>query len=190
MRKIILDLAVTLDGFIEGPNGETDWCILDEDMDFEGFLSGIDTIFYGRVSYDMWGNFQPDAKAAKTEKALWSGVHSKKKYVFSGTPGQDVRATYITSDIAEKVTEIRKQPGKDIWLYGGAKLIRTFISLRLVDVYRISVHPTVLGTGKPLFEDPKDRINLTLTGINRFKTGVVQLIYEHQRPTGKNENLP
>ncbi len=137
MGKIIPDLAVTLDGFIEGPSGETDWCILDKDMDFGSFLSGIDTIFYGRVSYDMdmWGNFQPDVKAEKTEKALCPGV--PKKYVFSGTPGQDARATYITSDIAEKVTEIRKQPGKDIWLYGGAKLIRTFISLRLVDVYRM-----------------------------------------------------
>ena len=56
MRKIILDLAVTLDGFIEGANGEVDWCIMDDDMDFDGFLRSIDAIFYGRVSYDMWGD--------------------------------------------------------------------------------------------------------------------------------------
>lgn len=181
MRKIILDLAVTLDGFIEGPNGEVDWCIMDDDMDFGGFLSSIDTLFYGRVSYDMWGNFQPDANASETEKSIWSSVHSKKKYVFSGNPKQDNNATFITSDVAEKVAEIQRQDGKDIWLYGGAKLIKTFIHLNLIDIYRISVHPTVLGAGKPLFENLKERINLKLVGVNRFRSGVVQLIYKCER---------
>jgi dihydrofolate reductase len=67
MRKVVLDLAVTLDGYIEGSNGEIDWCIMDDDMDFDGFLSTIDTIFYGRVSYDLWGNFQPEKNASETE---------------------------------------------------------------------------------------------------------------------------
>src|SRR5690606_17649805 len=128
----------TLDGFIEGPNGEIDWCIMDDDMDFESFLSGIDTIFYGRTSYDMWGNFQPEPNASDTEKAIWSGVHSKKKYVFSSKPRQDSNATFIAPDFAEKVTEIQRQDGTNIWLYGGAKLIKTFINLHLVDTYRIS----------------------------------------------------
>ena len=57
MRKVILDLAVTLDGFIEGPNGEIDWCIVDGEMNFDEFLSDIDTIFYGRISYDLWGKY-------------------------------------------------------------------------------------------------------------------------------------
>lgn len=178
MRKIILDLAVTLDGFIEGPNGEIDWCIMDDDMDFEGFLSGIDTIFYGRVSYDAWGNFQPDANAPETEKAIWSAVHSKKKYVFSRQSKQDQNATFINSNLAEKVAEIQQQQGKDIWLYGGATLIETFIHLNLIDRYRISVHPTVLGGGKPLFKNIKERMTLRLVGVNRFRSGVVQLIYE------------
>jgi dihydrofolate reductase len=179
MKKIILDLAVTLDGYIEGPNGEIDWCIMDDDMDFEGFLAGVDTIFYGRVSYDMWGNFQPDPKAGETEKSVWSAVHSKKKYVFSSRVKQDFNATFITSGIAEKVAGIQKQQGGDIWLYGGGRLIKTFIDLNLIDIYRISVHPVVLGAGKPLFEDLKERINLDLAGVNRFRSGVVQLIYEH-----------
>lgn len=178
MKKVILDLAVTLDGFIEGPNGEIDWCIMDDDMDFEGFLLGIDTIFYGRVSYETWGNFQPDEKASPSEKMLWKGVHSKKKYVFSSQNKQDDNAVFINSDIANSINEIKKQPGKDIWLYGGASLIKTFIQLNLIDIYRISVHPIVLGNGKPLFEDLKDRIELKLLKTNVFKSGVVQLIYE------------
>ncbi len=82
MRKIILNLATTLDGFIEGANGELDWCILEEDMHFESFLDSIDTIFYGRVSYDLWGNYQPDASASDMEKQLSSAIQSKEQIRF------------------------------------------------------------------------------------------------------------
>lgn len=181
MRKIILDLAVSLDGFIEGPNGETDWCIMDDDMNFEDFLSSVDTILYGRVSYDTWGNFQPDSKVTEAEKSMWESIHLKKKYVFSGEPRQESYAVFISSDIAERVTEIRQQTGKDIWLYGGAKIITTFINLDLIDIYRISIHPTVLGSGKPLFENLKKRMNLELIEVNRFKSGVVQVIYQRTK---------
>lgn len=177
MRKIILDLAITLDGFIEGPNGEIDWCIMDDDMDFDGFLSGIDSIFYGRVSYDAWGNFQPDSEAGNAEANLWKNVHSKKKYVFSHQLRQDPQAIFISDDIQKRVSAIKQQDGKDIWLYGGASLIKTFIKANLVDIYRISVHPIVLGSGKPLFENLSGRLNLKLIESRTFKSGVVQLIY-------------
>lgn len=181
MKKVILDLAVTLDGFIEGPNGEIDWCILDDDMDFDGFLSGIDSIFYGRVSYDSWGNFQPDENATTTEQKLWETIHTKQKFVFTGQTRLNDKATYIHSDIATTVTEIKKRGGKDIWLYGGAGLIKTFIQLNLIDIYRLSVHPVALGSGKPLFENLDTRVNLKLLKANTFTSGVVQLIYEPQR---------
>lgn len=181
MKKVILDLAVTLDGFIEGTDGEIDWCIMDDDMDFDGFISGIDTIFYGRVSYDAWGNFQPDVNTGLSEQKIWTDIHSKHKFVFSRQSRQDDKAIFINEDIANKVTEIKKQDGKDIWLYGGASLIKTFIHLRLIDTYRISVHPIVLGSGKPLFEGLKERIGLKLIKTNIFRSGVVQLIYKPEK---------
>lgn len=178
MKKIVLDLAVSLDGFIEGPNGEIDWCIMEEDMDFEGFLSGIDTIFYGRVSYDAWGNFQPAADADAGEKLFWENIHAKKKVVFSSQEREDGNASFISKDISARVEEIKRSGGKDIWLYGGASLIHTFIDMGLVDRYRIAVHPLVLGQGKPLFENLRERLNLKLAGTRAFRSGVVQLIYE------------
>jgi len=181
MRKVILGLATTLDGFIEGPNGEIDWCIMDDDMDFEVFLSSVDTIFYGRVSYDAWGKYQPAENSNSAEKQFWANIHSKKKYVFSHQQQDDEKATFINSDFKDKVTQIKKEMGKDIWLYGGASLIKTFIKLNLIDIYRISVHPTVLGKGKPLFEDLTHRLNLKLLKTNVFKSGVVQLIYEPEK---------
>ena len=176
MRKIILNLATTLDGFIEGANGELDWCILEEDMHFDKFLESIDTIFYGRVSYDLWGNYQPDASAMDMEKQLSSAIQSKKKFVFSSQPRVDHKATFISTDIVAQVERIKSQPGKDIWLYGGAKLITTFIENGLIDEYMISVHPTALGAGKPLF-DISARLNLVIAETKVFKSGVVQLIY-------------
>lgn len=187
MRKIILNLAVSLDGFIEGPNGEIDWCIIDDgsasetsiDTHFDKFLADIDTIFYGRVSYDLWGNYQPDNGASLPEKKLWQGVHSKKKYVFSRTLKEnDNNATFISTDIPNQVQGIKSQPGKNIWLYGGANLITSFINWGLVDNYLLAVHPVILGGGKPLFSNIKDRIGLTLNRVVTSKSGVLLLDYQ------------
>jgi len=177
MRKVILDLAVTLDGYIEGPNGEIDWCIMDEEMAFGDFLAGIDAIFYGRKSYDAWGTYQPDEQVSTFERDLWQAVHAKQKYVFTTQDRQEEGITVIRDDIAARVAEIKQQPGQAIWLYGGASLITTFLELNLIDQYRISVHPVVLGGGKPLFEGVRERLNLRLDAVNRFRSGVVQLIY-------------
>lgn len=187
MRKIILNLAVSLDGFIEGPQGETDWCIMDDgsgsesgvDAHFDEFFEKIDTIFYGRVSYDLWGEYQPDANASLTEKKLWNGVHSKKKFVFTNTPGMTSdNATYIDANLYQQVEEIRKQTGKDIWLYGGANLITSFMNLGLIDNFLLALHPVVLGGGKPLFQDVNDRKKLSLNRAVPSTSGVVLLDYD------------
>lgn len=181
MRKIILNLAVTLDGFIEGPNGEIDWLFANEDEDasfetvFGELLSNIDTIFYGRKSYDLWGNYQPEEKAPPMIKELYQAIHSKKKYVFSTTKTGD---GFISTNIKEAVQEILQQPGKDIWLYGGGQLITSFMNMGLVNAYQLAVYPVILGAGKPLFKDIKERVGLTLKEVKSSKTGVVTLHYE------------
>lgn len=181
-RKVILDLAVTLDGFIEGPNGEVDWCIMDPDMDFAKFLNQIDTILYGRKSYDIWGQYIPKNEESDTEKEIWEQVHSKEKYVFSRTLKEiNHTANLINNNIVEEVNKLKKKPGKDIWLYGGSSLITTFINKGLVDEFRLSVHPVVLGEGKPLFTDIEGRVNLRLIDTKSFSSGVVQLIYHHNK---------
>ena len=181
MRKIILDLAVTLDGFIEGTNGEVDWCIMDEEMGFHHFLNEIDTIFYGRKSYDLWGQHTPETEKSASEKELWELYHNKEKYVFSRTQkGPDSQAVFINDNIDEEVKRIKNSPGKNIWLYGGASLITTFVNLGLVDEFRLSVHPIVLGAGKPLFTDIGQRVKLKLVQAKPFSSGVVQLIYRNE----------
>ncbi|WP_058307085.1 dihydrofolate reductase family protein [Gracilibacillus massiliensis] len=181
-RNVILDLAVTLDGFIEGKNGEVDWCIMDSEMGFANFLNQIDTILYGRKSYDLWGQYIPTMEDANAEKEMWELVHSKEKYVFSKTQkGSDKKAIFINNNILEEVNKLKNQTGKDIWLYGGASLIQTFIDLGLVDEFRLSVHPVILGEGRPLFTDVKQKLNLKLISTRTYSSGVVQLIYHLNR---------
>lgn len=180
-RRIILNLATTLDGFIEGKNGEIDWCIMDTDMSFNDFLNEIDTILYGRKSYELWGQYIPQDGASASEKELWKSVHSKEKYVFSRTKDTDHKAIFISENLLEEVTKLKSKPGKDIWLYGGADLITTFINLGLIDEFRLSVHPVVLGEGKPLFIDIKHRMYLKLTDTRTYSSGVVQLTYRNSK---------
>ncbi len=172
MRKIILNLATTLDGLIEGPNGELDWLVRDEEIDFGDILNEIlsdkDIIFYGRVSYDKWGNFQSEENASQKIKDAYKLMHSKQKYVFSKTKTNDnTKAIFINSNIKERVLEIKQQPGKNIWLYGGAKITTTFLNLDLIDEYRLAVHPVILGQGKPLFYNIEEKHKLTLVEVNR-----------------------
>ena len=102
--------------------------------------------------------------------------------MFSRTQkGSDSKVIFVNKNIPEEVNKLKNNPGKDIWLYGGASLITTFIDLELVDEFRLSVHPVVLGEGRPLFVDIKQRLNLNLMNTRTFSSGVVQLIYHSNR---------
>lgn len=164
-RKIRMDLAVTLDGFIEGLNGEIDWCIMDDEMAFDEFLDQIDTVILGRKSYDIYRKLDGET------------LEAKEKIVFSRT---QQGAEYLNGDITEEIAKLKARSGKDIWLYGGAELITSFVNANLIDEYRISVHPVILGVGKPLFVNILDRVELELTKTNVYKSGVVQLIYKNK----------
>lgn len=113
-----------------------------------------------------------------SERELWESIHQKNKFVFSRSKEESEKYTLISENIKETVQSIKSKDGKDIWLYGGTSLIKTFIEEGLIDVYQLSVHPVVLGSGLPLFENLKERLNLKLSEIKRYKSGVVQLIYK------------
>jgi len=144
MRKIILSVAVSLDGFIEGPKGEYDWCPPPSKKEMDDFLEGIDIIFMGRKSYEMAGEFMTPEKLT---------------YVFSNklkqVRGKNVKL--LSGDVTKEVEKIRKQEGRNIWLWGGASLTSWFLNRNLVDEMWLGVVPIVLGSGKPLFENVDER---------------------------------
>ena len=165
MKKIILNVAITLDGFIEGPNGEYDWCFADQDYGMEEFLKSIDSIFYGRRSYEV---------------LLQSGNNpfaAKRQYVFSNTLPAADGAIVINKDILGAVEMLKQQPGKNIWLFGGAQLTHYFLEMGLVDELLLAVHPLLLGSGKTLFNERTNRIPLELLSSKTYDTGLVQSRY-------------
>ncbi|REC45491.1 dihydrofolate reductase family protein [Chryseobacterium pennipullorum] len=183
MRNVILNLAISFDGLIEGPNGELDWIVKDETVDYGDILTEIlsdkDLIFYGRVAYEKWGNIQPEKNAGKKIKDAYHLMHSKTKYVFSKTMKEDgTEAIFISSDIEEKVRELKQQPGKNIWLYGGAKIATTFFNLNLIDELRLAIHPVILGKGKPLFQNIEHAHKLKLVEIQDYASGIMLVKYK------------
>ncbi len=168
MRKVILGLAVSLDSFIEGPNGEYDWCFTDQDYGLSTFFKRVDTVFVGRKTYEMSLGMEGGG----------AGFPKFKEYIFSTTLDKvKDGATLINGDIKAQVQEIKKEKGKDIWLFGGAGLTTSLLNLGLVDELSLAVHPILLGGGKPLFNNIKDRIKLTLVDTKTFSTGLVSLTY-------------
>jgi dihydrofolate reductase len=166
MRKLILNVAVSVDGLIEGANGEYDWCYTDQDYGMTEFLNGTDSIFFGRKSYEVF---------VKEGGAMWP---DKKRFVFSNTlTSLEGDVVLMNGDIIDKVRMLKNEPGKDIWLYGGASLTDTFIKEKLVDEVMLSVHPILLGKGKPLF-DLNRRIKLRLIVSKSYSTGLVQNTYQ------------
>jgi dihydrofolate reductase len=181
MRKIILSLATSFDGLIEGPNGEIDWLPFTQEAGtmLNQFLKGIDTIFYGRVSYEAWGSYSPADNSSDFEKTFYNTLHRMNKYVFSTTKEKfDGDPVVVRSNIKKTVLSLKQQPGKDIWLYGGASLITTMMNLDLVDELQVAVAPIVLGSGKPLFSGINHRVPLSLKDVSRDKSGMVLFTYE------------
>lgn len=173
MRKLILGLAVTLDGYVEGPNGEFDWCFTDQDYGLNEFFTGIDAIFFGRKSYEV---AQQIAESNSGE--IIPGMPPLTEYVFSKTL-KSVKngAVLVAENAMDEARKIKQQPGKDIWLYGGASLSEAMMNEGLVDELWLSVHPILLGGGKPLFPQSGSRTHLTLLCSKSYPTGLLSLHY-------------
>jgi dihydrofolate reductase len=169
MLKLILSLAVSLDGFIEGPNGEYDWCFTDQDYGLSDFFKRVDSLFIGRKSYELM---------QKMGEAGSAGFPKLKEYIFSTTLDKVKEgATLIKNNIKAEVEKIKNEKGKDIWLFGGAGLTKSLLNLGLIDEISLAVHPVILGAGKPLFSDIDKRINLKLIDTKTYSTGLVSLVY-------------
>jgi len=173
MRKLILGLAITLDGYIEGPNGEFDWCFTDQDYGLNEFFNRIDAMFIGRKSYEMVQQYEDGNNGEAVP-----GAPAMTEYVFSKTlKSVKEGAVLIAHDTIAEVRKIKELPGKDIWLFGGALLSDALMKEGLVDEIWMSVHPLLLGNGKPLFRKHESRTKLTLLESKTYETGLVSLRY-------------
>jgi dihydrofolate reductase len=192
MRKVILSMMMSLDGFIEGPNGEMDWLppFNDEekwkDIHEEMWtqLNSTDTILLGRITYQIWEEYWPavakNPSSIKNDLKFSQYVDKTQKIVFSKTLKKVnwKNTRLISKNIAEEILKIKEHSGKNIALAGGANIAQTLINLGLIDEYIINVHPVILGKGKPLFKNITDRHKLLLVGSKIYNSGMIGLYYK------------
>lgn len=185
MRKLIHFVHQSLDGYIEGPNGEFDWPIMGPELSaYAHRLSEeADTFVYGRVVYDMMAGFWLQAESISDDPhdlAFAPVWREKPKIVFSGSMDKaDWNTRVISGDLAEEVTALKAQPGGDLLLFGGSALPAALTREGLIDEYHVFVHPVVLGGGKPVFLDPVRRIALELVESRILDAQAVLLRYRH-----------
>lgn len=184
MRKVIYSMLVSLDGFIEGPNRELDWHIIDEELHrfINDQLSEFDTYLYGRRLYEVmtyWETADTNPSSPEYELEFARIWKSTPKIVFSKTLEQvQGNARLVRDNIVEEITKLKQQPGKNMDL-GGPNIASTFMRLGLIDEYRLFIQPVILGRGTPFFPALDDKINLRLVEIRAFGSGVVYLRYQH-----------
>jgi dihydrofolate reductase len=184
MRKLFWQMNVTLDGFMEGPNRELDFTAGFEDQDFDRYasdmLKSIDAVLLGRRTYELFADHWPSATGPDADR-----LNELPKIVFSRTLEEvDWNNSRLVADnVAEEVAKLKREPGKDLALFGSADLAATFMRLGLIDEYRILVTPVVLGSGTPMFKDVNERIALKLLNATTWSSGMLALYYQPQ-PAG------
>jgi len=158
---------MSLDGYIAGPKGESDWIVMDPDIDFGALMSAFDAIIMGRKTYDA------------TRQYSGAGMPGTQVYVVSRTLRQeDCPGVVVTDNPSETVAGLKAAKGKDIWLFGGGSLFRSLLALGLVDSVEVAVIPVLLGGGLPLLPPPSDRTKLKLVKHRVYeKTGTIALEY-------------
>ncbi len=167
MRKVVYSVAMSLDGFVAGPNGEADWITMDPEFDFAEVFARFDTLLMGRKTYE-----QATAMGGGPEMPGFTSIVASRTLKPGDCPG----ATVIGDGLADRVRELRAGSGRDIWLFGGGVLFRSLLDAGLVDEVGVGVMPVLLGGGVPLVS-PGDRARLRLTGHKVYKSGAMSLDY-------------
>ena len=183
MGKIILMMSVSLDGFIEGPNREIDWHMVDDELHrhVNEELGAMGAFLSGRVTHELMAGFWPTADTDPSSTPpmvefarIWRDMP---KIVFSKTLERaDWNTTILRDVVPEEIRQLKARTRGDLVL-GGADLAASFRRHDLIDEYRIYVHPILIGRGKPLFQPSDSKMPLKLAGTRTLGNGVVLLRY-------------
>lgn len=175
MRRVRYQVACSLDGFIAGPDDSFDWITPEPAFDFDALYAQFDTLLMGRRTYEIvrgMGEYFRGKQVVVASRSLRPDDHPEVEVV-----GEDLEA---------RIRELRAQPGRDIWLYGGGDLFAQLLAWDLVDTVEPAIIPVLLGGGVPFLPAPAVHRRLTLTGHQTFPSGMVLLEYEVQKEVGNS----
>ena len=176
-RKIIVYIATSADGYIARSDGSVDWLNRPRtagDYGMKDFFKSIDTILFGRKTYDQSLKFD--------KKSVESNLSKTRNYVFTHKPPKSkLNVTFVNEPIKEFATRLRATPGKDIWMMGGGGIIASFLDAGELDEFIIHVIPTFIGEGIPLIAPRHRNIELSLLSTEGYKDGVVRLHYRVEK---------
>ncbi|HEX8738287.1 MAG TPA: dihydrofolate reductase family protein [Pyrinomonadaceae bacterium] len=189
MRKLKLQVQITVDGFVAGPNGELDWMTFSWDEESRQYVNALtdssDTILLGRKMTDGFVNYWTSAldKPESPEYSFARKMVDTPKVVFSKTVRESIWANTIVAngDLVEEVEKLKQKEGKDIIVYGGANFVSNLIKENLIDEYHLCINPAAIGRGLTIFGNLKDRLKLKLVQSNTFSTGKVVNHYEPEK---------
>jgi dihydrofolate reductase len=180
MRTLFLFMNVSLDGYFEGPDND----ISAFNGDFEAFSHDksrkVDTMLFGRKTYDMMEAFWPTPQAEELAPEVASFMNEQRKVVITHTPfelGWN-NVTVVSDDVIAEVRKLKEQPGESIAMFGSNSLCVDLMQAGLIDEFHIMVNPVALGAGTPLFAGLPEKANLSLVDSHRFDSGVVLLKYK------------
>ena len=185
MRRVILQMSVTLDGYVAGPGGAGDWGLPAEHPDVREWklasLRQAGTHIMGRVTYEQMAAHWP---TATDDYAAF--MNNLPKVVFSKTlPTADWASSRIArGDLTEEIAALKSESGGDIFAHGGAAFVQALSRLGLIDEYRLVIHPVALGNGLPLFKDLAGPLRLDLAEAKSFPGGTVIHVYQAIRTMG------
>jgi dihydrofolate reductase len=178
VRKLIVSEFVSLDGVVESPAWTFQFESADRDQYKFDELAAVDALLLGRATYEGFAAAWPQMEEQTGEYGAW--MNGYPKHVVSTTleePLEWNNSSLIKGDLAEEVTRLKQQEGKDILIFGSADLVNSLMQLGLVDEYRLMIFPLVVGSGKRLFGEG-DTKTLKLVGTRTFDSGAVVLTYE------------
>ena len=176
-RKVIVYIASSLDGYIAKPNDDLSFLSIvqneEEDYGYADFVSTVDTVIMGRRTYDWIMKQVPVFPHADTNT-----------YIITRTPRPATGKTnFYSGNLKDLISHLRNEPGKNIFVDGGAKIVNALLNDQLIDELIISIIPVLLGNGIRLFNDGRPEQNLKLLGVKYFDSGLVQLHYKFLKAT-------
>jgi dihydrofolate reductase len=182
MRKIIVREMISVDGFFAGAKGEINWHKVDVEFNQDSleFLENVDTLIFGRVTYDLMASYWPTSDALEDDPIIAHKMNSLQKIIFSKTTDKVIwnNSTTISEINAAEIQKMKQGLGKDIAIFGSGMIVSALTELGLIDEYRFIVNPVILGKGKSLFTNSKKMPNLKLLETYEFKSGNVLLSYK------------